>query len=218
MRRISRSEHVQNRDIMKQLIIFLSLTGFFLSIPVLSQAQDDSTALKKQLNLTGGVYNNHIFRFETVEGSGHYSDGPTAEYGLDLFIPMDDRLWMGLGLYYTKARNVYHSPATDHSRGYLLNHVSEVIHLPVTWRYDITPWFAFKVGMSISIEFPRENSLNQNGLGFHGGLIIHHSPLPWLDLGIEPSIHLTSMLPIPQEFYQRHFFLSGVRTYAAFRF
>jgi hypothetical protein len=202
---------------MKQKLIYILLFVFIvLANPV--KGHKDTTSLKKQISLSGGVYNNSIFRFEPLEGAGYFADGPAVRYGLSFELPMDDQLWMGFGLHYLKARNVYHSPAPENEDEYTLNQVSEIIYLPVTWRYDLTSWFAMRVGLTIEIEFQHENSLNQNGLGVTGGAVIHHSPLPWLDIGLEPNLHLTSMLPIPQEFYQQHFFLTGFNSYVALRF
>jgi len=202
---------------MKQGYIYILLFCVF-ALGNTASAQKDSIKLKNQISLSGGVYNNTIFRFEPIDGAGYYADGPAVRYGLNFELPMDDQLWMSFGLHYLKARNVYHSPILENEDEYMLDHVSDIIYLPVTWRYDLTPWFALRVGLSIEIEFQHENSLNQNGLGVTGGAVIHHSPLPWLDLGLEPTMHVTSMLPIPQKFYQQHFLLTGINSYIALRF
>ena len=140
------------------------------------------------------------------------------EMGVNFSTPLDSKLWMGFGLYYLKAKNTLNSSLTGDGQEYNLNNQTEIIHLPVNWQYNLTDWFGLKVGLSIGIELKDDDNLNQNGLGFTGGAVIHYSPLPWLDAGIEPSFHLTSILPIPEEFHQKHFLLSGTNTYVAFKF
>jgi len=48
--------------------------------------------------------------------------------------------------------------------------------------------------------------------------VFHYMPNNRLDIGLEPIVHVTAMLPIPQEFYQQHILLFGANIYVAVHF
>jgi hypothetical protein len=180
-------------------------------------SQENNIKYKNQIRITYGYMNNHIFRIEPIEDAGWMQNGPAFEYGLSYSYPMDEKLWMGIGLNYLSTTNTFHSAVTLSEEPYSTEQTSKVFYLPVYWQYDISDWFAVKFGLSIEIAISDSDFYNQNGLGFMGGTVTHYSPNSRFDFGLEPKIHLTSMLPIPQEFHQQHFFLAGINTFVAFR-
>lgn len=194
----------------------------FLSCCLLSfitcYAQDKEAETSKEISISGGIYNNRIFRFTELRKSGSFDDGPGLQYGASIMLPMDEKLSMGFGLHYIKTKNFYHSVILEPSEDSSYTHITEMVYLPVRWQYEITSWLALHVGLSINIEFQDEKNLNQNGLGILGGGLIHYSPAPNLEFGIQPELQLTSLFPVPQEFFQRHFFMAGINTRIAWRF
>ncbi|MGC9331055.1 MAG: outer membrane beta-barrel protein [Bacteroidales bacterium] len=173
---------------------------------------------RTEIGITAGIYNNNIFRFTELRKTSKFDDGPGIQYGLNFMLPMDTHLSMGFGLHYIKTKNKYHSLILQPDTPETYTHYTELIYLPVRFRYELTKWLFLQGGLSISIELQNENNLNQNGMGVLGGATIHYSPFRNLNFGIEPELHLTSLFPVPQEFYHHHFFLAGVNTRVAWYF
>ena len=186
-------------------------------------SQLDNLKYKNEFRVNTGVMHNHIFRITELEESGSLENGTATEFGFTYAYPMDENLWMGIGLSYLKTRNIYNAPVTKAEPGIgkrpeQFEQLSEMVYFPAFIRYDFNRWVGIRFGMSIEIAVSRSDIYNQNGLGFFAAPVIHYQPSEKLDIGIEPMAHLTAMLPIPQEFYQQHFFLTGANAYLAIRF
>jgi hypothetical protein len=179
-------------------------------------AQTDSLEYKNKLRFSGGYMHNNIFRFTELETDKYLKDGIAFEYGFSYAYPMDNKLWMGIGLSYLSSTNTKLAPVLKTTRPTEFTQVAEMVYIPVFWEYNFTQWFAFKFGMSIEIALSNSDYYNQNGLGFFAGTVFHYSPNQHIDFGIEPLAHVTAMLPIPQEFFQQHFLLIGANAYISF--
>lgn len=200
------------------LLALLCIPGIVICYGQPDKIVNPPDSTRKEFGISAGIYNNHIFRFSELRKTGRFDDGPGMQYGINLMVPMDSHMSMGFGLYYLKTENLYHSLIQQADVPEKYTHYSEIAYLPVRLQYNITNWFAIHGGLSISIEFQDDNNLNQNGMGIIGGASFNYSPSSKLNIGIEPEVQVTSIFPVPQEFYQRHFLLAGINTRVAWSF
>jgi hypothetical protein len=209
---------------MKLQITYLLL--FIFTIPFLANkltAQQDSLVYANQLRISTGYMQSNFFRFQEPQQSDYIESGIAKEIGFTYSYPMDEKLALGFGLSYLTTTNQTYRYVTKSSlraTEFHLNYeqTAELVYLPVFLQHNFTKWFALKIGMSIEIAVARTDYYNQNGLGFFGSTIFHFMPNDRIDIGLEPTIHSTAMLPIPQEFYQQHILLLGANAYVAVHF
>lgn len=182
-------------------------------------AQEVASTQKNEFRFNSGISRASLFRTMVLEEDGTTKSGIAHELGFSYSTPMDKKLWMGIGISYLKTKNMYTPPSSENQETIAnlkeIEQISEMIYLPAYIKYDINPWFALKAGMSLEVAIARSDIYNQNGLGFFAAPNLHYKINNNLDIGLEPNIHFTAMLPIPQEFYQQHFFLAGANAYIA---
>lgn len=186
-------------------------------------AQQDSLVLNNRLRVSTGYMQSNFFRFREPTQSANIKDGIAREIGFTYSYPMDDKLALGFGLSYLTTtnqayRNVTKSSLRTSEFSLDFEQTAELVYLPVFLQHNFTNWFAIKMGMSIEIAVASTDYYNQNGLGFFGSTVFHYMPNKRLDIGLEPMVHVTAMLPIPQEFYQQHIMLFGANVYIAVHF
>ncbi len=201
------------------LLIILSMPVFATSL----MTQPDSLVLNNRLRVSTGYMQSQFFRFREPDRSEYIEKGIAREIGFTYSYPMDDKLALGFGLSYLTTTNQTFKYVTKNSMRATelnLNHkqTSEFVYLPVFLQRNFTNWFALKMGMSIGIAVARTDFYNQNGLGFFSSTVFHYMPNNRLDIGLEPMVHVTAMLPIPQEFYQQHMLLLGANAYISIQF
>lgn len=201
------------------LIIILSMPLFASNL----MAQQDSLTLDNRLRVSTGYMQSNFFRFREPQQSVNIQNGIAREIGFTYSYPMDDKLALGFGLSYLTTtnqayKNVIKSSPSTSEFSLDFEQTAEMVYLPVFLQHNFTNWFAIKMGMSIEIAVARTDYYNQNGLGFFGGTVFHYMPNNRLDIGLEPIVHVTAMLPIPQEFYQQHILLFGANIYVAVHF
>lgn len=201
------------------LFIILALS---VSAPHL-MAQQDSIVFENRLRVSTGYMQSNFFRFREPRQSVNIKNGLAREIGFTYSYPMDDKLALGFGLSYLTTTNQAYKYVTKSSLrtsefSLDFEQTAELVYLPVFLQHNFTDWFAIKMGMSIEIAVARTDYYNQNGLGFFGSTVFHYMPNNRLDIGLEPMVHATAMLPIPQEFYQQHILLFGANVYVAVHF
>lgn len=212
---------VKERRMRKALTYIFTL--ILLSNSGLYAQSEDTVSLNNHLRVSTGYMQSQVIRFTQPPNATQIEQGIAREIGFTYAYPMDDKLWMGIGLSYLSTTNEHHtsiikSQLKASELPINFDQTAELIYLPAFLRYDLTNWFSLKMGMSIAIAVARTDIYNQNGLGFFGGGILHYTPNPRFDFGIEPNVHVTAMLPIPQEFYQQHLLLIGANAYVAVKF
>jgi hypothetical protein len=186
-------------------------------------AQQDSIVFENRLRVSTGYMQSNFFRFREPDESVNIKNGLAREIGFTYSYPMDDKLALGFGLSYLTTTNQAYKYVTKSSLrtsefSLDFEQTAELVYLPVFLQHNFTDWFAIKMGMSIEIAVARTDYYNQNGLGFFGSTVFHYMPNNRLDIGLEPMVHATAMLPIPQEFYQQHILLFGANVYVAVHF
>ncbi|MDA3911497.1 MAG: hypothetical protein PF448_09095 [Bacteroidales bacterium] len=201
------------------LLIILSSPVFATSL----MAQQDSLVFENRLRVSTGYMQSNFFRFREPEQSVNIKNGIAREIGFTYSYPMDDKLALGFGLSYLTTTNQAYKYLTKSSLrtsefSLDFEQTSELVYLPVFLQHNFTDWFAIKMGVSIEIAVASTDYYNQNGLGFFGSTVFHYMPNNRLDIGFEPMVHATAMLPIPQEFYQQHILLFGANAYVAVHF
>lgn len=207
---------------MKKAFTYI-LTLILLSTCSLYAQPEDSISLNNHLRVSTGYMQSQVIRFNQPPNPVNIEKGIAREIGFTYSYPMDEKLWMGIGLSYLSTTNEHHtsiikSQLKASELPVNFEQTAELIYLPAFIRYDLTTWFSLKMGMSIEIAVARTDIYNQNGLGFFGGGVLHYTPNPRFNFGLEPNVHLTAMLPIPQEFYQQHLLLVGANAFVAVKF
>jgi hypothetical protein len=182
-------------------------------------SQTDS---KNQIDLSGYLFVNNVFRFSEIEGAGHVDNGEGLRFGINYNRKILDKLWINSGLNYMRATNVYHGSIIGPMEPKIIqSQISELIQIPMRIRCDIRKWFYIKTGLTFDSQFNNKDGKyvdNQTGIGFSllGGIDLSIFNLIHFD--IEPEFGITSLIPFNADDYQQHFLLTGINFNIGYRF
>lgn len=182
-------------------------------------SQTDS---KNQIDLSGYLFINNVFRFSEIEGAGYADNGEGLRFGITYNRKISERFWINSGVNYMRTSNVYHGAIISPMEPQIIqSQTSEIVQVPLRIRYDIINWFYIKTGLTIDNQFNNKEGKyvdNQTGIGFSfaGGVDFKISDLIYFN--IEPEFGITSLIPFNTDDYQQHFLLTGINLNIGYRF
>ncbi|MDY0076358.1 MAG: outer membrane beta-barrel protein [Bacteroidales bacterium] len=200
---------------MKRLLI----SAILIALGLISYSQSKHS---NQIDLSGSIFRNNVFRYRTMDGGGHTENGDGFRFGLQYSKLITDKIWFNTGFGYLKASNVWHGdfigPFSPQLSG---SQETFIISIPVRMRLDLLNWLYFKTGLTI--DFQTNNKAgnyvdNQSGVGFSlvGGIDLKVSKS--IHFNIEPELGITSLIYFDRKKSQQHFLLTGINFNIGYRF
>jgi|GEM_PF-1847136 len=200
---------------MKRLLLSVLLLSFGLAAYPQSKQSN-------QIDLSGYVFVNNVFRFRSMDGGGYNDTGDGYRFGLQYSRLITDKIWINTGIGYLKTSNVWHGdyigPMDPQRSG---SQASYIIQIPVRMRLDLLSWLYFKTGLTFDFQTNNKDGNyvdNQSGVGFSlvGGIDLKLSKSIYFS--IEPELGITSLIYLDRKKTQEHFILTGINFNIGYRF
>lgn len=200
---------------MKKLLISLII----LTVGITTYSQSDNN---NQIDLSGYVFINNVFRFSKIVGVGSVDNGEGYRFGIQYSKLITEKIWINTGFGYLKTSNVYHGAYIGPMESQIIqSQESNIVQIPIRIKYDLLNWLYFKSGLTIDFQTNNKEGINvdsQSGIGFSlvGGIDLKLSET--VHFNIEPELGVTSLIPFNGDDYQQHIMLLGINFNIGHRF
>ena len=139
---------------MKKLLISILI----LSAVMTSYSQSEST---NQIDLSGYIFTNNVFRFSEIDGVGYADNGEGIRFGLQYSKLIKNKLWINTGFGYLRTSNVYHGAFIGPMEPQIIqSQESNIIQIPVRIRYDLLNWLYFKSGLTFDFQINNKEGIH----------------------------------------------------------
>jgi hypothetical protein len=169
--------------------------------------------LKKRIGVHYSLLGaNHIFTFQSLEGSAGYTNNGTFSIGLNYERPINDKLLFESGIDYAKhdfiVKPAYMGEGTPASHNESVNMLSFPFLLKVT----LGRYLYISGGALLDLDISKAKMVNnQSGLGVSGGLGGQYIFKSGLSLFVQPNLKLHSLVPFNLAKYHSRVLESGVK-------
>jgi len=157
---------------MKQLLIPI----LFLTFRLTSYSQSE---LNNQIDLSGYVFTNNVFRFSEIEGVGYAENGEGYRFGLQYSRLISKKIWINTGFGYLKTSNVYRGAYIGPMEPQVIqSQESNIIQIPIRIRYDMLKWLYIKSGLTIDSQTNNKDGNNVCFLHLKTIPLFHFKSIP----------------------------------------